>query len=147
MIVPHPNLLAVGGVTRDMCACIVRLDYTGAHIHALGWTTPQRLFFLHHLRRGRCLKFSLTRQILLTLSFETFWSFIVCIKFSAIYVYFFIIYSFLFSKNHISNDYFHTAHIFNFISAIYYWIYLKLWWIALNDLVDDTFSYRRAANS
>ena len=59
----------------------------------------------------------------------------------------FIIYSFLFSKNHISNDYFHTAHIFNFISAIYYWIYLKLWWIALNDLVDDTCSYRRAANS
>ena len=35
-IVLYPNLLAVGGVTRDMCACIVRQDYTGAHFHAHG---------------------------------------------------------------------------------------------------------------
>ena len=46
----------------------------------------ERLSILSHLKRGRCLKFSLSRQILLTLPFETFWSFIVCIKFSAIYV-------------------------------------------------------------
>ena len=64
IIVLYPSLLAVGGVTRDMCACIVRQDYTGAHFHAHGWTTPQRLFILRHLRRGRCLKFSLTRQFL-----------------------------------------------------------------------------------
>ena len=36
MIVLYPRLLAVGGVTCDMCACIVRQDYTGAHFHALG---------------------------------------------------------------------------------------------------------------
>ena len=47
----YTSLLAVGRVTHDMCACIVRQDYTGAHFHALGWTSPQRLFILHHLRR------------------------------------------------------------------------------------------------
>ena len=55
---------AVGGVTRDMCACIVRQDYTGAHFHALGWTSPQRLFILRLLSRERCPKFKITRQIL-----------------------------------------------------------------------------------
>ena len=35
-VVFYPDLLAVGGGTHDMCACIVRQDYTGAHIHALG---------------------------------------------------------------------------------------------------------------
>ena len=64
IVMLYPSLLAVGGVTRDMRACIVRQDYTGAHFHALGWTTPQKLFILRHLRRGRCLIFSLTRQIL-----------------------------------------------------------------------------------
>ena len=33
-IVLYPNLLAVGSVTHDMCACIVRQDYTGAHFFA-----------------------------------------------------------------------------------------------------------------
>ena len=63
-IVFYPDLLAVGGGIHDMCACIVRQDYTGAHIHALGWTSPQRLFILHHLRRERCSKFKVTRQFL-----------------------------------------------------------------------------------
>ena len=45
-VVFYPDLLAVGGGTRDMYAGIVRQDYTGAHIHALGWTSPQRLFIL-----------------------------------------------------------------------------------------------------
>ena len=36
MIVLYPSLLAVGGVTRDMCACIVRQDYTGAHFPCPG---------------------------------------------------------------------------------------------------------------
>ena len=31
----YPDLLAVGRVTHDMCACIVRQDYTGARFHAL----------------------------------------------------------------------------------------------------------------
>ena len=35
-VVFYPDLLAVGGGTRDMYAGIVRQDYTGAHIHALG---------------------------------------------------------------------------------------------------------------
>ena len=35
-VVFYPYLLAVGGGTRDMCAGIVRQDYTGAHIHAHG---------------------------------------------------------------------------------------------------------------
>ena len=35
-VVFYPDLLAVGGGTRDMCAGIVRQDYTGAHIHAHG---------------------------------------------------------------------------------------------------------------
>ena len=64
-VVFYPDLLAVGGGTHDMCACIVRQDYTGAHIHALGWTSPQRLFILRHLRRERNPKFKMTRQILL----------------------------------------------------------------------------------
>ena len=64
IIVLYPSLLAVGGVTHDMCACIVRQDYTGAHFHALGWTSPQRLFILRHLRRERNPKFKMTRQIL-----------------------------------------------------------------------------------
>ena len=63
-LVFHPDLLAVGRVTHDMCACIVRQDYTGAHFHALGWTSPQRLFILRHLRRERNPKFKMTRQIL-----------------------------------------------------------------------------------
>ena len=59
----------------------------------------------------------------------------------------FINYSFLVFKNLIFNDCIHTAHIFNSISAIYDWVFSKLWWIALIDLVDDTGSYRQAANS
>ena len=58
----------------------------------------------------------------------------------------FINYSFLVFKNLIFNDCIHTAHIFNSISAIYDWVFSKLWWIALIDLVDDTGSYRQAAN-
>ena len=58
----YPSLLAVGGVTRDMCACIVRQDYTGAHIHAHGWTSLQRLFILCLLLTERCAKFKVTRQ-------------------------------------------------------------------------------------
>ena len=34
IIVLYPSLLAVGGATRDMCARIIRQDYTGAHFHA-----------------------------------------------------------------------------------------------------------------
>ena len=71
-VVFYPDLLAVGGGTHDMCACIVRQDYTGAHIHALGWTSPQRLFILRLLRREIFQKFKMTRQYLLVLSFETF---------------------------------------------------------------------------
>ena len=63
-IVFYPDLLAVGGFTRDMCACKVRQDFTGAHFHALGWTTPQSLFILRHLRREWSQKFSLTRIFL-----------------------------------------------------------------------------------
>ena len=71
-VVFYPDLLAVGGGTHDMCACIVRQDYTGAHIHALGWTSPQRLFILRLLRRERCPKFKITRQILLCSSLWNF---------------------------------------------------------------------------
>ena len=59
----YPDLLAVGTVTHDMCSCIVRQDYTGAHFHALSWTSPQRLFILRLLRRERCPKFKITGQI------------------------------------------------------------------------------------
>ena len=55
-----------------MCACIVRQDYTGAHIHTLGWTSLQRLFILRRFRRERFQKFKMSRQYLLVLSFETF---------------------------------------------------------------------------
>ena len=72
IIVLYPSLLAVGGVTRDMCACIVRQDYTGAHFHALGWTTPQRLFILRLLRRERCPKFKMTSQ---SLQCSSLWNF------------------------------------------------------------------------
>ena len=71
-IVLYPDLLAVGGGTHDMCAGIVRQDHTGAHLHALGWTSPQRLFILRLLRREIFQKFKMTRQYLLVLSFETF---------------------------------------------------------------------------
>ena len=54
----------VGGVTRAMCACIVRQDYTEAHFHAHGWTTPQRLFILCLLRRERCPKSEMSSQSL-----------------------------------------------------------------------------------
>ena len=82
-VVFYPDLLAVGGDTHDMFACIVRQDYTGAHIHALGWTSPQRLFILRLLRRGRLPKFKMTRQ------FEqcsSLWNFTNCMKVSTIYV-------------------------------------------------------------
>ena len=72
IIVLYPSLLAVGGVTRDMNARIVRQDYTGAHFHALGWTSPQRVFILRHLRRESCSISILTRQFSNALSFETF---------------------------------------------------------------------------
>ena len=36
IVVLYPSLQAVGGFAHDMCACIVRQDYTGAHSHALG---------------------------------------------------------------------------------------------------------------
>ena len=51
-------LLDVGevAITLCMCICIVRQDYTGADFH-LVWTTQQLLFIIHHLRRGRGLKF------------------------------------------------------------------------------------------
>ena len=68
----YPSLLAVGGVTRDMYACIVRQDYTGAHFHALGWTTPQRLFILRLLRRERCPKIWMTSQ---SLQCSSLWNF------------------------------------------------------------------------
>ena len=55
---------AVGGGTRNMCSGIVRQDYTGTHIHAFGWTSPQRLFIFRQLRRGRCPRFNMTRQLL-----------------------------------------------------------------------------------
>ena len=71
-IVFYPDLLAVGGGTRDMCTGIVRQDYTGAHFHARGWTSPQRLFILRLLRREKFPKFKMTRQFLSALSFETF---------------------------------------------------------------------------
>ena len=35
-VVFYPDLLAVGGGTHDMCACIVRQDYTGAHFPCPG---------------------------------------------------------------------------------------------------------------
>ena len=72
IIVFYPNLIVVGGGTHDKCAGIVRQDYTGAHIHALGWTFPQELFILRLLRRERYSKLRLARQFLLVLSFETF---------------------------------------------------------------------------
>ena len=65
-IVFYPNLLAVGVVTYDMRKGIVRQDYTGAHFHALGWTSPQRLLIL------KFPKLKMSRQFLLVLSFETF---------------------------------------------------------------------------
>ena len=71
-IVFYPDLLAVGGGTHDMCTGIVRQDYTGAHFHALGWTSPQKLFILRLLRREIISKFNMNRQFLLVLSFETF---------------------------------------------------------------------------
>ena len=35
-VVLCPSLLAVGGVICDMCACLVRHDFTKAHFLALG---------------------------------------------------------------------------------------------------------------
>ena len=43
---------------------MLKKDYTGSHIHALGWTTPQRLLILRLLRRERCQKFKMTSQSL-----------------------------------------------------------------------------------
>ena len=51
-----------------------------------------------------------------------------------------------FVKKYISNDYIHTAHIFNFIGAIYDWIFKTLI-NCLNWLSRWYGSYRRAANS
>ena len=34
----------------------LKTDYTGSHIHALGWTTQQRLFILRLLTKERCPK-------------------------------------------------------------------------------------------
>ena len=45
-LVSYPELLAIGRFNHDMYARIVRQDYTGAHFHALGGTSPQRLFIL-----------------------------------------------------------------------------------------------------
>ena len=42
----------------------LKKDYTGSQIDALNWTTQQRLFILRLLRRERCPKFKITRQIL-----------------------------------------------------------------------------------
>ena len=53
-VVFYHDLLAVGGGARDMCAGIVRQDYTRAHIHALGCTSPQILFIFRFLRTERC---------------------------------------------------------------------------------------------
>ena len=61
-VVFRPDLLAIGGGTRDMCAGLVRQDYTGACINALGWTSPQILFILWLLRRKRCPTLKMTRQ-------------------------------------------------------------------------------------
>ena len=74
IIVFYPNLLVVGGGTHDKCAGIVRQDYTGAHIHALGWTSPQRLFILCLLRRERCQNSKWLRNLCNALPFETFFN-------------------------------------------------------------------------
>ena len=42
----------------------LKKDYTGSQIHALNWTTQQRLFILRLLRRERCPKFKMTSQFL-----------------------------------------------------------------------------------
>ena len=65
----------------------LKKDYTGSHIHALGWTTPQRLFILRLLRRERCPKFKMTSQSLQCSSLWIFFSsFVICDIVSAIYV-------------------------------------------------------------
>ena len=50
----------------------LKKDYTGSHIHALGWTTPQRLFILRLLRRERCPKIWKTSQ---SLQCSSLWNF------------------------------------------------------------------------
>ena len=62
-------------------------------------------------------------------NFSNALSFIVCIKFIAIYKVFKIYrFSFFLKKAYF---FIHTAHIFNFISAIYDWIFVMIWSIAL----------------
>ena len=50
----------------------LKKDYTGSHIHALGWTTPQRLFILRLLRRERCPKSEMSSQ---SLQCSSLWNF------------------------------------------------------------------------
>ena len=71
-VVFYPDLLAVGGGSRDMYAGIVRQDYTGAHIHSLGWTSPQRLFILRLLRREICQNLKWLVNLCNALPFEFF---------------------------------------------------------------------------
>ena len=123
MIVLYPSLLAVGGVTHDMCACIVRQDYTGAHFHALGWTSPQRLFILRHLRRERNPKFKLTREILQCYFLWNFFTLYILQKCQRHLCVGLIISCFLFKKKahfYRLNLYFINDQIF---SAIYEWIF------------------------
>ena len=57
---------------------MLKKDYTGSHIHALGWTTPQRLFILRLLRRERCPKFKMTSQ---SLQCSSLWHFFYPLQF------------------------------------------------------------------
>ena len=58
-IVLYPNFLAVEGVTRDMCVCIVRRNYNGAYFHVLGWTSPHRIIIHRHFRTKLCSIYSI----------------------------------------------------------------------------------------
>ena len=73
-VVFYPDLLAVGGGTRDMHASVVRQDYTWTHIHARGWKSPQRLFMLRLLRGERWQNSKWIGNLCNALPFETFFN-------------------------------------------------------------------------
>ena len=72
---PMSDLLAVGGGTHDMFSGIVRQNYTGAHFHACGWISPQRLFILCFLRSEKFFQIQDDKAISVS---AFFWNFFHC---------------------------------------------------------------------
>ena len=63
------------GLTLPSLYCL----YCGAHVHALGWTSPQRMFILHLLRSEICPKFRMNRQ---SLQCSFLWNFFLPLQFA-----------------------------------------------------------------